>query len=312
VSIAYCGIATFHALQEKPLRIPFAWSALFACINIFYAGRLYKERFVWLSDEERAIFEDHFQTAMEEPDFQQLIQSGKITTAEERVEVIQKGVAAKLVLLVDGAAEVSVGEGVVVGVHRPGLLGESSYLRGTAATKTVSVLPGCRYVLWDRSVLKGLFEAKPSIQRGLELMIGRELSRKLGETSSLLIQAASDIKDQQETAKHHKNTAYERVVLHYTLRLLASEPLFNASHCQRFFDVLSKYREQERISDEVHHRAMEQLGIDETSCIRGELSLRDICMQMTRSPIPHSREVEVEAIRRSLPRKNTMLTTAGV
>lgn len=305
VSIAYCGIASFHALQEKPLRIPFAWSTLFACINIFFAGHIYKERFVWLTDEEEQIYQEHFVTAMEKPDYQQLIRIAKILVAEERVDVVEKGQAANLVLLVGGTAEVKVGEGMVVAVQRPGFLGESSYLRGSAATKTVSLLPGARYIVWERSVLKELLNRKASIQRGLELMIGRELSRKLGETSSLLTQTASDTKD---IVTHQKNVEYEAVVLHYALQLLADEKLLDASDCRRFFTMLTDYRQREAITDQVHTDVMTHFGMDEAACIEREISLREVCFRMAKAPLLCSRDGQLRSFRKALSRRKTMMT----
>lgn len=286
VALAYCGIASFHALQERPLRIPFAWSALFAGINIFFAGCLWKEQFIWLGEEEQHIYDQHFSSVMSTADFEQLIQVGQFASAEEKLDVIKKGQIANIVLVISGSAEVTVGEGVVVVVQRPGLLGESSYLRGSVATKTVSVLPGSRYVVWERSALKTLEQRKPSVQKALELMMGRELSRKLGETSNRLIEASSGVK---YVAMHQQIIEYEGVVLRYTLRLLAEEHLFATSHCRLLFDSLAQYRKKEEVPLEVHRRTMEKLGIDEDACIGEGRPLRAVCCQVADSQIPQSR-----------------------
>jgi hypothetical protein len=286
VAAAYCGIASFHALQERPLRIPFAWSALFACINIFFAGRLWKEQFIWLGEEEEQIYDHHFSSVMTRADFEQLINIGQFASAEVLTDVIKKGQIANIVLVISGSAEVTVGEGVVVAVQRPGLLGESSYLRGSVATKTVTVFPGSRYVVWERSALKTLEQRKPSVQKSLELMMGRELSRKLGETSNRLIEASSGVK---YVAMNQQIIEYESAVLRYTLRSMADENLFAKSHCSVFFNSLAQYRQEEEVPAEVHKRTMEKLGIDEERCIREGMSLHAVCRQVAESEIPNSR-----------------------
>jgi len=286
VAVAYCGIASFHALQERPLRIPFAWSALFAGINIFFAGCLWKEQFIWLGEEEQGIYDQHFSSVMTKADFEQLLQIGKFASAEEKTIVIKKGELAKIVLVISGGAEVAVGEGVAVVVQRPGLFGESSYLRGSVATKTVSVLRDSRYVVWEKADLKTLEHRKPSVQKALELMMGRELSRKLGETSNRLVEASSGVK---YVAMNQSIIEYEGAVLRYTLRLLSEEHLFATSHCSLLFDSLAQYRHEEEIPVEVHRRTMEKLGIDEDTCMREATPLRAICRQVAGSQIPQSR-----------------------
>lgn len=200
-------------------------------------------------------------------------------TAHASLDVIQKDQSANLILVISGEAEVTVGEGVVVRVQRPGLLGESSLIRGSVATKTVSVLPDCRFVLWERAALKSLLDRKPSVQRGLDLMIGQELSRKLGETSHRLTSSSLEV----------THVEYEATVLRFTLRLLAEERLFVESHRSHLFDALSEYRKLRDIPSEVHTRAMERLGINEDICIRQNKPLRSLCLHMASSEIPCSR-----------------------
>jgi hypothetical protein len=253
---------------------------------------LYKERFVWLNDEEKQIYDQHFALAMTKPEFGQLVRVGNLSTAQMRTDVIHEGQIADLVLVIDGQAEVTVGAGVIVPVIRAGLLGESSYTRGSAATKSVSVLPGCRYIVWPRVALKELLERKPSIQRGLELVIAKELSRKLGETSSRLIQASSGARDGRI---HHENVTYGALIMRFALHFLADEQLSKESKCQDFFKLLSDCRLQEGITSEVHIRTMKRLGIDEDTCIQEDTPLHSIFVQIASSPIPGT-QVKVEKI----------------
>merc|ERR1712113_1249506 len=91
------------------------------------------------------------------------------------------------VFIIDGRAEVSVGEGVTIAVDRAGLIGEVSFMNGGAASASCFTTPGCRYIVWGRDELHKTLNAAPGIKKGIELKIGRELTRKLSCTTEQLL-----------------------------------------------------------------------------------------------------------------------------
>lgn len=147
-----------------------------------------------LNDEESNIYRVHFQSAgMSVPDFKMLMAHGIVSRATERVELICDGEAADLVLILDGQAEVVVGNAAGgshgtptastqcehVLLNKASLIGEVSFLTGGQASAKVFALPGCQFIVWKKDELHRVMDRKPTLQNSLELKIGRELTRKL-------------------------------------------------------------------------------------------------------------------------------------
>jgi hypothetical protein len=86
---------------------------------------------------------------------------------------------------------VEVGEGIVLS-RGSGLLGEVAFLQHGVASASVRVLPGSSYYRWERHAIDGLLARRPAAHRGLQLCIGRELSRKLAATNHQLVRERSN------------------------------------------------------------------------------------------------------------------------
>merc|ERR1712187_1074693 len=114
----YSSLLCYHGFQLRPLRIPLMGSALFVLVNAIKAGQILRERFVSLTDEEAHIYKNHFEDSMSVFDFKKFMSHGKVITAECRQQLVHKGEPADLVLIIDGSAEVSVGEGVTIKVDQ--------------------------------------------------------------------------------------------------------------------------------------------------------------------------------------------------
>jgi CRP-like cAMP-binding protein len=81
---------------------------------------------------------------------------------------------------------VEVGSGVVLS-RGSGLLGEVAFMQHGVASATVRVLPGSSYYRWERREIDALLERRPAAHRSLQLMVGRELARKLNATNEELV-----------------------------------------------------------------------------------------------------------------------------
>jgi hypothetical protein len=68
-----------------------------------------------------------------------------------------------------------------------GLLGEVAFMQHGVASATVRVLPGSSYYRWERREIDALLERRPAAHRSLQLMVGRELARKLNATNEELV-----------------------------------------------------------------------------------------------------------------------------
>jgi len=167
---------------------PLYFNLFYATVNCFYVQRIIRERWVSLNDFERGIYKEHFEGAMSIQDFQKLIRASTFAIVEQSRVLFTKGAPVEfLVLLVSGSAEIVIGAGAKINIP-PGLLGEVSFLTGGAATATAVLPPGCAYYAWEITAIKQMLNANPSIGRGLDVKIGRQLARKLAQTNIALEQ----------------------------------------------------------------------------------------------------------------------------
>ena len=183
--------STFHPVG-KVLWLPLRWNAFYVTVNAFYVARLVAERWIDLSAEERSIYTKFgFDEVMDESDFQRLIRRAHVETVSERTTVMVRGEPnEQLILLLDGAAELELGEEGVIVARRGAMLGEVSFLHDLPVSATVTLPAGCRYVRWDRAEL-GAGARFDAARRGLELAISRQLSLKLVRTTERLADLAA-------------------------------------------------------------------------------------------------------------------------
>eukprot|EP00443_Scrippsiella_acuminata_P071839 CAMPEP_0115437154 /NCGR_PEP_ID=MMETSP0271-20121206/34586_1 /TAXON_ID=71861 /ORGANISM="Scrippsiella trochoidea, Strain CCMP3099" /LENGTH=218 /DNA_ID=CAMNT_0002862749 /DNA_START=175 /DNA_END=831 /DNA_ORIENTATION=+ len=179
----YITLTTYHLLQLRPLRIPLAGSLVFFVVNSGMALWIFKERFMTLDAEEASIYAEHFESTMSILDFKTLMSYGRIVSAKDPTELMKVGQNADLILVLEGRAQVLLDEGKSFFIERQGLLGEVSFVNGGVASATAVAMPGCRYIVWSRECLNRELINEPSLQKGLELKIGRELMHKLANRS---------------------------------------------------------------------------------------------------------------------------------
>jgi len=182
----YGALVCYHALQPRPLRIPLMGSLFFVGANAYMGAKAIREKLFLLTKEENAIYEAHFASVMSTSDFKFLMEHAEMTVVEagdSAHTLAENGKVADLILILEGSAEVHVDKDAKVLVDKSGLIGEVSFLNGGGAAATATALPGCRYIRWDRERLMGELGKRPSTKNGLELKIGRELTRKLANKS---------------------------------------------------------------------------------------------------------------------------------
>jgi len=169
----------------QTLWLPIKWNVLYVVINVWRILVLLKDRIVILSAAEKKAFHTHFEDTMSSQDFQKLIRLASFSVPTDRQVILTEGErTSHLILLLAGSAEVDLGDGVII-QQGAGIIGESSFLApGRRASATVYVSPGCEYYSWDQESLQVLKKTSTAAARGLELAIGRELSRKLSNTTS--------------------------------------------------------------------------------------------------------------------------------
>lgn len=292
----------------RALWLPIWWNVGYVTVNLSYMASLLSERVAVLSADEAAIYTAHCAGAMRPADFRRLLRAGRVVTASSREELLTRGqVPDILVLVFEGCPEVEVEEGVTL-VRPGGLIGELSFLHGCAASATVRVAPPCRYVVWERAALDALLAKDPSLRSGIELLIARELTRKLVHSNRALVKAT-------------RESEYERFVAHTALRLLLADGAqrragggapAEPTACGGLFDELKEHRLRAGVSPGMHSRVLRAAGVDEAASRREGHSLEAVCSAIAAGRLAAEPRAGSAAAEQHALGLQRMMSSAGV
>jgi len=183
LAAGYAGLTGYHLFQLRPMRIPLVGSLLFCLVNTGMACLVFHERYFLLSSDEELIFAEHFESTMSVRDFKTLMALGEIVHAHDPHALVKKGEVADLVLILEGNAEVRFDRAHTANIERGGLAGEIGFIAGSPASAAVMATSGSRYIVWPRDGLQKVLAKEPTLKKSLELIIGRELMRKLARNT---------------------------------------------------------------------------------------------------------------------------------
>jgi hypothetical protein len=178
-SCFYVAYYVFGA--ETPLWEAIGWTGVLMSANFYVMARLYMDRRhrVLTPDEQRLV---SVFSALTPGQFRRLMKVAKWVTAGETAKLTLEGKRPDaLFFVLDGTITITKGERrftVASGVF----IGEIAWLLGTAASATVEVSPGARYVEWDAAHLRSLLTRSPDLRIAFESMLNRDLAGKLGKS----------------------------------------------------------------------------------------------------------------------------------
>lgn len=281
-----CSLAiTFNVWHPvgRSLWLPIYWNVGYVVVNVTYICILLSERNVRLSDFEWLVYDTYFRSSIEPHDFQKLARLAhkRVARTRERLMTVDE-LPSHLYLVYDGMPEIEVSSSMVIHQER-GMLGEMSFLRGGVASASVYAPPGTRYLRWDRAELEEIMRRAPSLRRGLELAVAKELMRKLTATNDSF----------KESTREH---GYERHVLHSAIKCAAASTCERADDADEeehanggvdtlhaFFDELRRYRRATGIDEQMHASVLARMGLDdEAACRQQRLTFADLCVRITR------------------------------
>ena len=174
------GIGYNYFIPAGPLWLVIFWLAVFVAINAARIVGIYAERrAVAFSDEEAELHETLFRdfSAVE---FMKLMRVGDWRSATEgHTFAKQGGDIEGLKLLYNGEVAVARDGAEIARVRDGALIGEMSFLRGGAATATVTATRPCRYVYWPKDALRKLLARNPSMDIAMKHVLSIDLTRKL-------------------------------------------------------------------------------------------------------------------------------------
>jgi len=183
----------FYFYFENPLWINLGWTSLYTVINLIMLFLIYLEsRPVKFNDLEQKIYDRTFKS-LKPKEFKHLIDHGSFDELPpEKVLVTRDTHLEKLMLVVDGQAEVVLKNGDEVDIPSGGFIGEQSFITGENTSADVSTGREVATILsWNSDSLRKYLEKKPHLKETLELILTSDVIHKL-----------RDMEDKYDEIKH--------------------------------------------------------------------------------------------------------------
>ena len=171
----------FYFFFEKPLWINLGWTSLYTVINLFMLFLIYLEsRPVKFSDVEQKIYDRTFKS-LKPKEFKHLIDHGSLDELQPDVGLVTRDThLEKLMLVVEGQAEVVLKNGDEVDITAGGFIGEQSFITGENTSADVATGEGAAKILsWHSDSLRKYLEKKPHLKETLELILTSDVIHKL-------------------------------------------------------------------------------------------------------------------------------------
>ena len=183
----------FYFFFEKPLWINLGWTSLYTVINLIMLFLIYLEsRPVKFSDLEQKIYDRTFKS-LKPKEFKHLIDHGSFDELQPDVGLVTRNThLEKLMLVVEGQAEVVLKNGDEVDIPAGGFIGEQSFITGENTSADVATGKEAATILsWNSDSLRKYLEKKPHLKETLELILTSDVIHKL-----------RDMEDKYEEIKH--------------------------------------------------------------------------------------------------------------
>ena len=171
----------FYFFFEKPQWINLGWTGVYTVINLFMLFLIYLEsRPIILSEMEQEIYDRTFKP-LKLKEFKHLIDHGSIAELQPEVGLVTRDThLEKLMLVVEGQAEVVLKNGDQVDIPAGGFIGEQSFITGENTSADVAIgREAAKILSWDSDSLRKYLEKKPHLKETLELILTSDVIHKL-------------------------------------------------------------------------------------------------------------------------------------
>ena len=166
---------------EEPQWNNIAWIGVYTAINLFMLFLIYLEsRPIILSEMERKIY-DRILKSLVQREFKLLIDHGSIDELQPEIGFVTRDTHwEKLMLVVEGQAEVVLKNGDEVDITAGGFIGEQSFITGENTSADVATGKEATTILsWNSDSLRKYLEKKEHLKETLELILTSDVIHKL-------------------------------------------------------------------------------------------------------------------------------------
>jgi hypothetical protein len=179
-------VVYLYAGSDKPLWVGIGWALVFVAINLFQLLRMYLEsRGVRLSPDARRLHQGVF-SHLAEVELQRLVNIGRWMEVPKGMQLTQIGdPVPELMVLMDGVANVLVGERVVATLRSGALIGEISFVTKRPATATVVAQADSRVFAFGAAKLEQMIKKFPEMEVKIQQVMALDLTGKLASSAAL-------------------------------------------------------------------------------------------------------------------------------
>ncbi|KAL1496853.1 hypothetical protein AB1Y20_014439 [Prymnesium parvum] len=184
----YSGLVMYHALQQRPLRIPLRWSAFFVAVNAYMAYKLLCDLFPGeFTEEEEAIYSMSF-SQLSRGQFRRLMDAGEhLTLPVGTILTEERQPCDKLFFIVEGHVVLTLNGEFVTQITSGGFCNTLAMQQGTwkkncqvsSSYGTITSRTPLRVVVWPLSTLRQIVTSDPALERRLNHALVNSLMRRL-------------------------------------------------------------------------------------------------------------------------------------
>ena len=171
----------YYFFLGEPMWDNIAWALIFTAINLFMLLLIYLEsRPILLSDLEQKIYDRTFKS-LKPKEFKHLIDHGSLDELQPDAGLVTRDThLEKLMLVVEGQAEVVLKNGDQVDIPAGGFIGEQSFITGENTSADVATgREAAKILSWNSDSLRKYLEKKPHLKETLELILTSDVIHKL-------------------------------------------------------------------------------------------------------------------------------------
>ena len=172
---------------EEPQWVNIAWIGVYTAINLFMLFLIYLEsRPIILSEMEQKIYDRTFKS-LKPKEFKHLIDHGSLDELQPDVGLVTRDThLEKLMLVVEGQAEVVLKNGDQVDVPAGGFIGEQSFITGENTSADVATGKEATTILsWNSDSLRKYLETNLHLKETLELILTSDVIHKLRDMEEM-------------------------------------------------------------------------------------------------------------------------------
>ncbi len=159
------------------------WNAAYLLINLYHVFILLRDKnIITLPEETRLIYREVF-SSLSTREFKKLMSINSFESVVDKQLFKEGSETDKLMIIVEGKADVIKSNKVIASLHSGDLMGEMSFVSGNPASADVVAVGKLRYAFWTHKDIEKLKIKNNDTYNQFIGVIGRDLVKKLAKNN---------------------------------------------------------------------------------------------------------------------------------